>query len=131
MKSTAPQQPSVGELVSQLSEQASTLVRDELRLAQVELSRKARYAGMGAGLVGAAAVLAGLGAVALVAAAIFGLALDLALPAWLAALLVGAALLGLAGACAIFGKREIAEALPPVPQEALSEVKADLRLLKR
>jgi uncharacterized membrane protein YqjE len=129
MKSTAPQQPSVGELVSQLSEQASTLVRDELRLAQVELSRKARYAGMGAGLVGAAAVLAGLGAVALVAAAILGL--DLALPAWLAALLVGAALLGLAGACAMVGKREIAEALPPVPQEALSEVKADLRLLKR
>jgi hypothetical protein len=122
-------EPTVGELVSKISQEASTLVRDELRLAQVELSRKAKYAGLGAGLVGASGIVAGLGLACLVAAAVLGLAL--AVPAWLSALLVGLALFVTAGIAALMGKREISEALPPVPEEAIGELKADLKVLKR
>lgn len=120
---------SIGQLVATLAEQTSALVRDELRVAQLELARKGRYAGFGAGLVAAAALVAGLGLTCLVAAAVLGLAV--ALPAWLAALLVGLGLLLLAGGMALLGKREITEALPPVPEEALAGVKRDVQAVKR
>lgn len=129
MARTAEHEPSLGELVANLSSEVSTLVRDEMRLAQAELSRKARFAGLGAGLLGAAGVVAGLGAATLVAAAVLGLAL--VVPGWLAALLVGLVLLGAAATCAVIGRREIGEAMPPIPEEALQEVKADLKVMRR
>ena len=54
---------SFGELFKQLSEQASTLVRQEVDLARAEMGEKGRRAGVGAGLIGAGGVLA-LGALA-------------------------------------------------------------------
>jgi hypothetical protein len=42
----------VGELMSELAEQTSTLVRQELALARAELMEKGRTAGIGAGLIG-------------------------------------------------------------------------------
>ena len=47
---------STGELVSQLSSEVSTLIRDELQLAQAEMTQKTKKAGMGAGLFGGARV---------------------------------------------------------------------------
>jgi hypothetical protein len=129
MGRTALEDASFGELVSHLTEETSALVRDELRVAQLEMARKGRYAGIGAGLMGAAGVLAGFGVAALVAAAVLGLAV--ALSAWLAALVVGGTLVVLAAVLALVGKREIAEALPPVPREALSGVRLDLEALRR
>jgi hypothetical protein len=129
MGRTALEDASLGELVSHLTEETSALVRDELRVAQLEMARKGRYAGIGAGLMGAAGVLAGFGVAALVAAAVLGLAV--ALSAWLAALVVGGTLVVLAAVLALVGKREIAEALPPVPREALSGVRLDLEALRR
>jgi len=73
---------SVAELLTRLSEQSTRLVRDELELAKVEITSKVRHAGVGAGMFGAAGVLAWFGLGALIATAI--LALSLALPAcWL------------------------------------------------
>jgi len=46
------QERPVGDLVRQLTEQVSVLVRDEIRLAQLELTRKGKKAGIGAGLMG-------------------------------------------------------------------------------
>lgn len=123
------EEASLGQLVSKLAEETGALVRDELRMAQLEMARKGRYAGFGAGLLAGAAVLAGLGLTALVAAAVLGL--DLALPAWLAALAVGVGLLAVAGVMALLGRREIAEALPPVPEEALAGVRRDLAAVRR
>ncbi|HUR14901.1 MAG TPA: phage holin family protein [Mycobacteriales bacterium] len=128
MGRTALEESSIGELVSRLAEETSALVRDELRVAQLEMTRKGRYAGLGAGLVGAAGLVAGLALACLVAAAVLGLAT--ALPGWLSALLVGAVLLVGAAALALVGKREIAEALPPVPEEAIAGVRLDLEALK-
>lgn len=60
----SPADLSTGQLMSQLSEQTSRLVRSELQLAQVELKDSAKHAGPGVGLFSVAGVLAwfGLGA---------------------------------------------------------------------
>jgi hypothetical protein len=120
---------SVGELVSRITAETSALVRDELRLAQLEMARKGKYAGLGAGLLGGGALFALLGVGTLVAAAVLGL--SVVLPGWAAALVVAGALLVVAGIAAMVGKKEIAGAVPPVPEEALQGVKLDLAALKR
>jgi VIT1/CCC1 family predicted Fe2+/Mn2+ transporter len=129
MGRTGLEEASIGELVSRLAEETSALVRDELRVAQLEMTRKGRYAGLGAGLVGGAGLLAGFGVACLVAAAVLGL--SVVLSAWLSALVVGGALLAVGAVLALVGKREISEALPPVPREALTGVRLDLEALKR
>jgi hypothetical protein len=65
---TAPSQASTGEL----SDQLTHLVRDEVRLAQAEVTQKAKRMGIGIGLFGGAGVVALLGVSALVTAAILG-----------------------------------------------------------
>jgi hypothetical protein len=124
-----PSDPSLGELVSRRSQQTSQLVRDEVRLAQLELGQKAKKGGIGAGLIGAGGLVAVYGVGALVAAAIF--ALDLVLPGWAAALCVAGALFLLAGLAALLGVRTAKKAVPPVPTRAVDSVKADLAALKR
>ena len=121
-------EPSVGELVGALSADLSRLVRDEMRLAQAEVSAKAKKAGVGVGAFGAAGVL-GLYAVGvLLAAAVLGLAT--ALPAWLAALIVGVVVLVVAGVAALVGKKKVQEAAPPVPTRAVGSVKTDVQEIK-
>jgi uncharacterized membrane protein YqjE len=119
---------STGELVSKLSQEVSDLVRNELRLAQVEVSGKAKKAGMGAGLFGAAGITALYGVGVLIATAI--LALALVLDAWLAALIVGVVLLVIAGIAALLGKKKVSEAGPPVPTETVASVKRDVQAVK-
>lgn len=124
----AGQAPSTGELISRMSADLSTLVRDELRLAQLEMTSKAKKAGLGAGLFGAAGVLAWFGVGALVAAAILGLAT--AVDAWLAAIIVGVVLFLIAGIVALVGKKEVSQGAPPLPAETISSVKADVETVK-
>jgi membrane protein len=118
----------VGELVKQLSEQTATLVRKEIRLAQVEVQEKGKRAGIGAGLFGGAGAIALYGIGALVAAAILGLATALA--AWLAALIVGAVLLAVAGISALVGKKQVQQAVPPTPDQAIQSTKRDVEAVK-
>jgi len=118
------QRASLAELLQQATQQTQTLVRQELQLAQLELQQKGRRAGAGAGLFGAAGLTALFGVGALVAAAIVGLAT--AVDAWLAALIVGVALLALAGAMALIGKGQIGRATPPVPERAAESVRRDI-----
>jgi hypothetical protein len=119
---------STGDLVKQLSEQVSRLVRDEFRLAQLEMTRKGQQAGVGAGLLGGSGVIALYAVGCLLAAAIIGLATAVA--AWLAALIVGAALLLVAAVSALLGKGRLSRATPPVPQQAVDSVKADVEEIK-
>jgi membrane protein len=119
----------VGELVKQASEQTAKLVRSEIRLAQLELQEKAKHAGIGAGLFGAAGVVALFGAGALVATAI--LALATTVDDWLAALIVGAALLAVAGVMGLTGKKQVEQATPPAPEEAIDSVQSDVEEIKR
>ncbi|MGI8880613.1 MAG: phage holin family protein, partial [Jatrophihabitans sp.] len=129
-QSPAPsdREPSLGELVSQLSEQTSRLVRDELRLAQAEMTAKGKKAGIGAALFGGAGLMALYGVACLVAAAILALAGPV--PDWAAALIVGGVLLAVGGVAALIGKRDVSQATPPVPAEAVAGLKQDLHTLK-
>jgi len=110
----------VGELFQQLSTQTATLVRQEIKLAQLELQEKGKRAGLGAGMFGGAGLVALYGVGALVAAAV--LALATAVDPWLAALIVAAVLLLVAGVLALSGKRQVKQATPPVPEQALESV---------
>jgi uncharacterized membrane protein YqjE len=119
---------SAGELVKQLSEQVSQLVRDELRLAQVEMTSKGKRAGVGIGMLGGGGVIALYGLGCLLAAAIVALAGAVA--AWLAALIVGVAVLLAAAAVALIGRQQLSKAVPPVPEQAVDNVKADVAEIK-
>ena len=118
----------LGELVQDLSRQTSTLIRQEMRLAQAELSEKGRHASRGAGMFGGAGAIALYGVGALVAAAILGLAT--VLEPWIAAAAVGIVLLMAAGVLALTGKRELDEAGPPKPEQALASVGRDVQTVK-
>jgi uncharacterized membrane protein YqjE len=124
----AGQDPTVGELARQLPEQISRLVREELRLAQLEMTQKGKRAGIGAGMLGGGGVVALYGVAAVLAAAI--LALALVLPAWASALIVGGALLAVSAALAGLGRKRVQQAMPPVPQQAQASVEADVEEIK-
>ncbi len=124
-----PSEASTGQLITQLTEQLSRLVRDEARLAQAEVTQKAKRLGLGAGLLGGAGLVAVLGLAVLVAAAV--LALDLVLPAWAAALVVAVAMFAIAGVLALIGKKDVAQAAPPVPTQAIAGVQADVAAVKQ
>jgi uncharacterized membrane protein YqjE len=115
-------------LVNDLSEQVSRLVKDELRLARLELAEKGKRAGFGAGLFGAAGIAAFFGGAALVAAVIMLLAL--VMPGWAAAAIVAIALLVVAALLGLIGKNQVKQAAPPVPSETLASVKADIDMVK-
>jgi membrane protein len=118
----------LAELVQDLSRQTSTLIRQEMRLAQAELTEKGRHAGKGAGMFGGAGAVALYGVGALVAAGILGLAT--VLEPWIAAAAVGVALLLVAGILALTGKRELDEAGPPKPEQAIESMQEDVETVK-
>jgi hypothetical protein len=116
---------SVSELMRQLTEQATRLAQKEIELAKAEMTVKGKRLGAGAGAFSTAALFA-FGAVT--AAAILGLAT--ALEGWLAALIVAAAYLLVAGVLALFGRSKVQAATPPVPEQTAESVKEDLRSTK-
>jgi hypothetical protein len=119
---------STGDLVKLLSEQVSVLVHDELKLAQMEMSRKGKQAGVGAGMLGGGGLIALYGVGCLIACAIIAIAGVVS--AWLAALIVGAALLAVAGASALLGKGRLQKSTPPVPGQAMASIKTDVNVVK-
>ena len=122
------QNESTADLLKRLSEQTSTLVRQEIRLAQLELQEKGKRAGIGAGLFGASGLVALYALGALIAGLI--LLLATAVEGWLAALIVAAALAMLAGVLALTGRKEVREATPPAPEQAIESVKEDVDEVK-
>src|ERR687895_121367 len=92
---------SVGELVNQLSQQTSTLVRQELRLAQTELQEKGKRVGIGT-----------------------------LLEPWIAAVIVGVVLLAVAGILALLGRKQVERGTPPLPQQAIESAKRDVNEIK-
>ncbi|MFJ4840483.1 phage holin family protein [Streptomyces sp. NPDC088746] len=119
---------SLGVLVSRASQQISELVREEMRLARAEMTQKGKRFGKGGGLFGAASLIGILAAQALVATCIVALAL--VLPLWASALVVTAVLAAAAAAAALAGRKQIAEAGSPAPEQTVGSVKADLAEIK-
>ena len=124
-----PENASTGQLIGQLTEQISRLVRDEARLAQAEVTQKAKRLGVGAGLFGGAGLFAFFGLATLIATAVMALAL--VLPGWLAGLIVAVLLFAIAGVLAVIGKKDVAQGSPPVPTQAIAGVQADIAAVKK
>ena len=104
------------------------LVRDELKLAQLEMTRKGKQAGAGAGMLGGGGLIALYGVGCLIACAI--IAISGVISAWLAALIVGAALLAVAAIAALLGKGRLQKAAPPVPGHAVASIKTDVDVIR-
>jgi uncharacterized membrane protein YqjE len=122
-----PRERPIGELVKELSQQTSTLVRKEIELAQAELREKGKIARKGAGMLGGAA-LAGLLALGALTAALVAL-LDQAMPTWVAALIVMALWAIVALVLAKAGQKSLQQATPPTPQ-TVETVREDIQWAK-
>jgi uncharacterized membrane protein YqjE len=119
---------SMGELFKHLSDDLSTLVRQELRLAQAEMTEKGKRAGMGAGMFGGAGLM-GVMALGTLSACLIA-ALSEALHVWLAALIVTVVYAAVAGFLALQGKDRIEKATPPIPEQTVETVKEDVQWAK-
>jgi uncharacterized membrane protein YqjE len=128
MKTDELSERPVGDLVQQLSQQTATLVRQEMRLAQTEMREKGKRAGIGAGMFGGAGLVALYGVGAVIAAVI--LLIATALEPWIAALIVGVVLLAVAGVLALLGRKQVEEATPPKPEQAMESVQRDVEQVK-
>jgi MFS family permease len=118
----------IAELVRQLSDQTTTLVRQEIELAKAEMTAKGKQVGIGAGAFGGAG-LVGLYAFGALTAC-FILALSTAVAGWLAALIVGVVYAAVAGVLALIGKKKTQAGTPPVPERAISSTKEDVEWAK-
>jgi uncharacterized membrane protein YqjE len=118
---------SVADLLKELSQETSTLVRQEMALARAELTEQGKRAGTGAGMLGGAGV-AGLLTLGSLTAMVIAL-LDTAMATWLAALIVTVVWAAVAGVLALQGRNKIKEATPPAPQ-TVETVKEDARWAK-
>lgn len=128
MEQQANDNKPVGELVQALSEQTATLVRKELQLAQIELTEKGKRAGIGAGLFGGAGVIALYGVGVFIAAAVMGLAT--VIEPWVAAVIVGVVMFAAAGIASLMGKKQVEQAVPPAPEQAIQSTKRDVDEVK-
>ena len=120
---------SVADLMRELSQQTSDLIRKEMELAKAELRVKGKAAGIGAGAFGAAGLVALFGVGALTACLI--LALATAVDGWLAALIVAVVYFAIAGVAALVGRRKVQEATPPAPEQAIESTKEDVQWTKQ
>lgn len=117
-----------GELLKELSNETTTLVKQEIDLMKAELAEKAKPAGIGAGMFGGAGLF-GLGAF-LALTAFFIALIDGALPIWAAALIVAAVYAAIAGVLALTGRQKVREATPVAPEETIESVKEDVQWAK-
>lgn len=120
--------PTLGALVNQLTQQVPELIRSEIRLAQAEVSEKGKRAGVGIGMFSVAGLLAFFALATLITTAI--LALALVVDAWLAALIVTVVLLAAAAVAGVLGKNKVASATPAKPERAMEGVKEDIATVK-
>lgn len=118
------QKRSLLSLVTSLPGLLAELVRSELEQLKNELIRKLKHAGIGIGLLVGAAVFAFFALGVLVAAAVLGIAV--ALPGWLAALIVAVALLIVTGILVGIGVAQLKRGVPPTPTRTIRSVKRDV-----
>ena len=114
-------QRSLGDIVSDVAEDLSTLVKQELELARTELKQEAAKAGKGAGMLG------GAGVAALIFLVFLSLTITFLLDNWMplevAALIVTAVWAVVAAVLAARGRRELKRSNPQLPktQQTLKE----------
>jgi hypothetical protein len=128
MPTHAPERPGLGEAAKSVAEHASAIARLELELATLELKRKLVSMGLGIGLLAGAAVFGVFGFMLLLALA--AAALALVLPVWASIAIVLGGTLGLAGVLAVLGLGRVKKGSPPVPEQAIREMKLTTEAIK-
>jgi hypothetical protein len=118
----------LGELLRMLSQETTTLVKQELDLAKAEVQQKGKQAGVGAGFLGGAGV-AGLLALGALTACLI-LALANVMPDWLAALIVAVVWGIVAAVLGLRGRDKVKDAAPPVPEQTAETLKEDVEWAK-
>ena len=119
---------SLGQLVSDLPKLVVGLLKAELDHLKAEFAEKAKYAGVGIGLLAGAALLAFYALGTLIAAAILGIAV--ALPGWAAALIVFGALVVIAVVLALIGVQSFKKMDGVAPSQTIDSIKEDADALK-
>jgi len=119
---------SMGELLKQLSQETTTLVKQELDLAKAEMAEKGKHAGKGIGLFSGAGLF-GLGAFLALTAAIIAL-LSQAMDVWIAALIVAVVYGVVAAVLAKSGQSKIKDAGPVAPEQTVQTLKEDAEWAK-
>ena len=111
---------SIGDLVARLAGDTSTLLRQEVQLAKVELSRKAAETGKHIGLIAVGGGVAYAGLLAIVAALV--LFLGEYMPFWLSALITGVVVGGIGY---YFARRQLdaLQHVDPVPRATVETMK--------
>ena len=122
------QERSLGQLFSQLSQDVSSLFRQEVRLAKIEMSQKASEAGKHVGFIVAGGFIAYAGFLALLVALILGLSEFMA--AWLAALIVGIVVAGIGYFLLQKGMNDLKN-VNPAPEKTIQTIKEDGQWLKQ
>jgi uncharacterized membrane protein YqjE len=119
---------SVAELVKDLSADVSQLVREEFKLARVEMTEKGKQAGVGVGMLSGAAAfgLATLGGTM----AIIVIVLDQWMPLWLAATITTMVYGLITVVLALRGRDRLAEMGAPIPERTKDSVKEDIQWAK-
>jgi hypothetical protein len=118
---------SLGELFSELANETTMLVRQEIQLARTEMTQKATQAGKDVGMIGAGGALAYAGLLALIAALIIGLG-EL-IPLWLSALIVGLVVVGI-GYMLIQRGLTALKQIDPKPQQTIQTLQEDKEWVK-
>lgn len=116
------------QLISDLPRLIVELLKAELAHLKAEFAEKAKYAGIGIGLLAGAAFFLFFAFATLVAAAILGIAV--ALPGWAAALIVFGALVVLAVVLALVGVRSFKKMDGVAPSQTIASIKEDADALK-
>jgi hypothetical protein len=123
-----PRLAALPDLVGQAARLAPRQFNDQFALAKYELKDRGAQAGVGAALFGVALVFLGLLVIALVVAAILGLATIM--PGWLAALIVGAVCLIILLIASLIGAGRVKKAMPLFPAEAIRGIRHDLGVIR-
>jgi cytochrome c-type biogenesis protein CcmH/NrfG len=119
---------SFGELLGELSEDVSMLMRQEVRLARAEMSQTLSRATSDVVKLGAGALVALAGGLTVVAALVLGL-IALGLAAWVSALIIGG-LLGLTGYLMLRNGLRDLKRVDPTPHRTVETLRDDLEWVK-
>ncbi|MCU1506021.1 MAG: hypothetical protein QOG18_2064 [Microbacteriaceae bacterium] len=128
MSESTSKKRSLFALIADLPRLLGDLVREEIEQLKAEMLAKVKHAGVGIGLFAAAGFFAFFAIAVLIATAILGIAV--ALPAWLAALIVGVALLIITAILVGIGVTQVKRGIPPAPTETIKSVKKDVMAIK-
>ncbi|MGC2237233.1 MAG: phage holin family protein [Pyrinomonadaceae bacterium] len=133
----AKEERSLGDLFSELAGETSTLVRQEVALAQVELTQKATVAGKNVGFLVAGGAVGYMALLVVLAAVVIGLTQfisylsgwQIITSAWIAAAIVGLAV-GAVAYVLVTGALEKLKNMELTPRQTVETLKEDAQWLK-